>query len=578
MHSLAQIFLSPRNPNHRQYEALRAHFVDGLPPTEAASRFGYSLASFRNLCRDLRNRPDRHFFLPSRPGRKPDRQQPAVLRRNERILELRRQQGLSVLEIADQLARESLPASKSAIARVLQQAGIPKLPRRSPAQIRAARPLSAPTADRRLLDLSPRSFHTPYGGLFLFADLLARLPLSRFVDEASLPGSALIPARCALLALLALKLYDISRKSHVAEEVCDPGLALFAGLNAIPKRSTLAEYSARIDPGHGRQLARLWLDALHDRADLPRGDSFDLDFHAIPFHGDDPQVEKHYISKRSRSQKSILAFVARDATARVFCYANANVPRKDRQAEITSFAEDWHERYDGYPGELVFDSTLTNRTGLARLTELDIDFLTLRRRTKQVLAAVQAAPPQNWRRLTLSNIGRRYRRPNTLDQRVALPNYPGTIRQIAVTDIGHQKPMLLLTNQLDAPLAPLVDRYARRMLIENALSEAIDFFHCDALSSQVALKVDIDLQLTVMASSLYRCLGRTLGGGYATARARTLFRKFVKASARVQIESGGIEVRIGRRAHNPILLQAGFADKKTSIPWLRNRELRLTFL
>jgi hypothetical protein len=36
----------------------------------------------------------------------------------------------------------------------------------------------------------------------------------------------------------------------------------------------------------------------------------------------------------------------------------------------------------------------------------------------------------------------------------------------------------------------------------------------DALSSAVALRVTCDLQLTLMASSLYRLLGQRLGQGY----------------------------------------------------------------
>ena len=109
-----------------------------------------------------------------------------------------------------------------------------------------------------------------------------------------MPGSSMLPAPNAVLSLLALKLYGSARHSHVDSEVCDPGLALFAGLNRIPKRSTLTEYSCRVDPRHIRTLARLWNKALHEQG-LPRGDSFDLDFHTIPYHGDDALVGKHYV-------------------------------------------------------------------------------------------------------------------------------------------------------------------------------------------------------------------------------------------------------------------------------------------
>jgi hypothetical protein len=103
-------------------------------------------------------------------------------------------------------------------------------------------------------------------------------------------------------SLLALKLSGTARHYHVMSSVLDHGLALFAGLNVIPKRSFLTEYSCRIATTCYPELMRRWFDAV-SRLGLPRGRSFDLDFHTIPFHGDDAHIEKHYISKRSRRQK-----------------------------------------------------------------------------------------------------------------------------------------------------------------------------------------------------------------------------------------------------------------------------------
>ena len=44
--------------------------------------------------------------------------------------------------------------------------------------------------------------------------------------------------------------------------------------------------------------------------------------------------------------------------------------------------------------------------------------------------------------------------------------------------------------------------------------DGIVFLHMDALSSAVAMKVDCDLQLTLMASSMYRLLAGRIGHGY----------------------------------------------------------------
>ena len=573
---LQSVFLQFRNPSHRRYEALRALCVEQCSLSEAAQRCGYSPAYLGQLLRDLEQHPDRDFFLPSTPGRKPDRPPPAALDRNRRILQLRRDRQLSILEISAILASEGFQsASKSAVARVLRDAGIPKLPRRRPGS--SPLPLQEPAADRRSLDLSPRVFQTRFGGLFLFARLLAPIPLAPLLSQARWPGSSPLPALNAVLSLLALKLSSSARHSHVSSSVSDPGLALFAGLNRIPKRSTLTEYSCRVDPRQTQALSRLWLQALH-RCGLPQGDSFDLDFHTIPYHGKDALVGKHYVSKRSRKQKGLLAFLARDADSHTLCFAKASIPRKQRHRAAPDFADWWRLRTGKLPAELVFDSTFTTRAGLRQLHQLGIRFLTLRRRTKGVLAQVHLAPDSDWRRVELHNIGRRYRHPRVLDQQVSLPAFPHPVRQIAVTNLGHERLILLITNQLEAPLGPLLDRYARRMLIENAIAEAIHCFHMDALSSKVPQKIDVDLQLTLMASGLYRLLARTLGGKYATARASTLSRKFVQASARVEIGTQRIQVRIGRRAYNPVLIQAGLADTPVPIPWLNDLPLQITFL
>ena len=48
--------------------------------------------------------------------------------------------------------------------------------------------------------------------------------------------------------------------SHVMDLVCDQGLALFAGLNVVPKRSYLASYSSRVDHRAVVRLMAAWFD------------------------------------------------------------------------------------------------------------------------------------------------------------------------------------------------------------------------------------------------------------------------------------------------------------------------------
>jgi hypothetical protein len=80
-----------------------------------------------------------------------------------------------------------------------------------------------------------------------------------------------------------------------------------------------------------------------------------------------------------------------------------------------------------------------------------------------------------------------------------------------------------------------------------------------------------------MGSSLYRLLGARVGGAYATAGSRHIYRDFVQASAQVSITPESVEVRFGKRAHNPYLLDAGFAETDVPVPWWGGRRLRLAF-
>ncbi len=570
---LTQAFLQPANSTHRQYEALRAFFVDKLPAKEAARRFGYSEGSFRVLVHQFRQDPRRPFFLPPAKGpQKAPKSDPW----REHMVQARKQ-NLSIYDIQRTLQEKGHSLSSTSISIILKQEGFARLPRRTDEERpEHPHPDQAPVADVPQWDLSARQFRTQFGGLFLFVPYLTQMAWEAVFAGNGFPGSKMVPAAHAIRSLLGLKLYGTARHSQVMSEVFDPGLALFAGLNCIPKRSFLSEYSCRIVPQDYPKAMRQWFETMK-RLGLPRGESFDLDFHTIPFHGEDALLQKHYVSKRSRRQKGLLAFVAQDADTHVFCYGNAQVRKENQNDEVLRFVELWKERTGKLPRELIFDSKLTTYGNLGKLNEQGIEFITLRRRSHSMLAEVWARAASAWRPIHLAGVSRIYRDPRVIDQRIELLGYEGAIRQIIVADLGHEEPTFLLTNQWNRSAPKRIERYARRMIIENHIQDGIDFFHMDALSSAVPMKVDCDLQLTLMGSSLYRLLGIAMGQGYERAKSRTLFRDFVDAHATVEIAEKDITVKFQKRAHNPLLLKAGFEKKHPAISWLGNKKLNLVF-
>jgi hypothetical protein len=570
-----QFFSAPDATRQRQYEALRAYFLENRSAAEVAACFGYTTAAFRSLCHQFRHDSALRagFFQTPRPG---PRHAPARDRLRELVVAMRKR-NLSVYDIQRELAAAGHTSSINSLSILLHEEGFARLPRRrDDERPPAVLPQPAAVADIRAVNLTPRTFLTRLGGLFFFVPLLEPLRLDKVVRQAQLPGSQMIPAEQTLRTLLALKLIGKERKSHVMDLVDDQGLALFAGLNVVPKRSFLAAYSAQIDDRTTSRLLAAWFSAV-GHAGLTHGSSLDLDFHTVAAHTEQEPLEKHYVSRRSRSQKGILTFLARDADQRVLCYARAGLTKAEQPGEIQRFVEFWHQQTGTLPQELVFDSRLTTYPHLDRLNQRHIHFITLRRRTRQMLAAIWSRPASAWQRITLPALTRKFRTPKVLDERIHLNGYQGELRQVTVIELGHEDPTVLLTNNFKIHCPALVTRYAQRMLVENSIADAVQFFHVDALSSLVGLRVDLDLQVTLMASTLYRLLAEKVGGLYRHAEAKTIFQQLLDVTATVAIEEERVLVTLHKRSHNPYLVASRLADQPTLMPWFGNKRLYIRF-
>jgi len=186
----SRFFLEPSSPIHRQYEALRAYFVEGLSSAEAAARFGYTPGSFRVLCHQFRYDTDPQFFAPVTKGPQTSPKSDPL---RERITRMRKQ-NFSIYDISQTLREAGTDLSPASISVILKEEGFARLPRRGDEERAGAGVAKAATADCDQLDLSPRRLRTKFGGIFLFLPDLASLPFDRMLKKAGLPGSSQIPA------------------------------------------------------------------------------------------------------------------------------------------------------------------------------------------------------------------------------------------------------------------------------------------------------------------------------------------------------------------------------------------------
>jgi hypothetical protein len=546
---------------------LRAYLFERRSAAEVAKAFGYTVETLNSIVRDFRA-GRREFFVSSRPGPK---RAPAKERAHRRIVELRTA-GHSIDEIALALAQEGMALNRTGIAEVIAGEGFGRLWRRPEALRGAPRREQLPRTGVIDFALWPERVQTKHAGLLLCMPDLVALDLPAIVKAAGYPSTTVIPAVSSILSLLALKLANIRRTSHVEDLATDHAAGLFAGLSSLPKTTALTSYSYKLS--HERQHA--FLQALNSamlRAGLIDGADFDLDFHAIMHWGEDAALEKHYVPSRSQRTRSVMTFFAQDASTHNLIYANADISKTTQAREVIGFCQHWRSLTGTDPGLLVFDQKLTTQAVLAELNERAITFMSLRMRSPALIRHIEALAPKTFKTVRLDRDGN-YRKPQIADEIVRLSDYPHPIRQLVVKGLGRDTPTVLITNHATATPKFLIERYARRMTIEQRLAEAIRSFHLDSLSSAVPLNVDLDVMLSVLASAVCAALRQRLPG-YHTATPDTLQRRFLQTGGVIHTTDDTITIRLDRRAYSPVLRSANLPD--TTIPWWGGRRLRYEF-
>jgi hypothetical protein len=225
---------------------------------------------------------------------------------------------------------------------------------------------------------------------------------------------------------------------------------------------------------------------------------------------------------------------------------------------------------------LVMDQKVTTHTVLGELDRRGVKFLTLRMRSASLVAQINTLTPADYKTITLDRAGKHIKPKVCESVGVKLTGYPSTVRQLIVTGLGRDTPIVIITNDHTTATKTLIERYARRMTIEQRLSEIIRAFHLDALSSTVNLNIDLDVVLSVLAQALTAAFRARLGNGYTSATPDVVQRRFLQTPGRIVNTADITTVQISRRAYSPVLRQAQLpAD--TTIPWWGNRRLHFEF-
>jgi hypothetical protein len=561
--NIKNYFKCPVSMPQRQYEALRAHFIEGLSISDVSLRYYLSESYLRKVKSDVQKRLDAGqdpFFLEKSFGPKSSHKADPV---RDQVIRLR-QNNLSIVDIKSALESLGHKISLDTIHRVLIDAGFKRLERRTYKEKRQIIiPTEFETSRSKTLEICDEKISTgKSGGVLAFLPLIKQLGIIEAIEKAKFPETSEISAVSYILSFLALKLVGNKRVSHDESWGLDRVLGLFAGLNVLPKSASLSSYSYRVS----RSCNRTFLVELSKIFDNIDEDSFNLDFKTIPHWGDDSILEKHFASDRGRSVKSVLALIVQSVTGRNIAYTNAEMSRSNQSNAVLEFVDFWKEGHGVNPKMLIFDSKVTIQKNLSKLNQDNVKFITLRQRGPSMLKHAASIPDDQWQYIWVEAAKKKTRDVKIYDEMITLEQYEGEIRQIIFID--HSKePVFMITNELEMKACDLVRKYGRRWLVEQEISEQIVFFHLNQLSSSIVVKVDFDLTLTVLAHNLYRKLAENLTG-FEHCNVETLHRRFIDGRADVAIKDNKIAVVLSKRAHLPILFDAFWMNKSSKLSWM----------
>src|SRR6266851_5538724 len=487
-------------------------------------------------------------------------------------------EGLSYAEAGARLAAEGTPLNRTSVGEILAEEGFGRLlrhpePEASASPDTAGRDTTLPPASAIHFDDWPARAATGVAGLLLVIPDLIALDLPALRAAAGCPGTRVNPAISWMLSLLAHKRTATRRVSHVDDLlIADPAAALLAGLAILPKKSALTSYSYRLSHDHQRAFLAA-LDAKMIASGLASREEaiFDLDFHAVMHWGRDPVLEKHYVPTRSQRARSVLTFFAQDSGTHNLVYGNADISKASQAREVIAFCDHWKSVSGTDPAMLVMDQKVTTQDVLGELDGRGVKFLTLRMRSPALVKHISSLQPADFKTITLDRPGPHNKPKVHEDRAVKLTSFPGTVRQLIVTGLRRDAPTVIITNDDATTVRALIERYARRMTIEQRLAEIIRAFTADALSSTVNLNVDLDIMLAVLAQALLAALRDRLPG-YHAATPDTIQRRFLETPGQIITTSDTITIRLERRAYSPVLRKAGLPPA-TTISWLGNRAI-----
>lgn len=567
-------FLNPKLTSHKHYEALRLYFVEKATAKTVAEKFGYSYRGFTALIEDFKRRINKDnaedpFFIIRKKGRKEEEFKNDV---EEIVINLRKK-NYSIPDIKVFLDSKKKDISETNIFLILRKNGFARLPRRDKIErIKPENPkFKADASEPFRFDIN-EAFSSNSVGLFCFIPYIKKYGIDKIIEQSGYPETSTINRLSSIMCFLALKLSNVRRYSTDDIWCMDRGSGLFAILNVLPKVSWLSSYSDRVTKEMNfaflKELHKLW------KKEGLLSDTTNLDFTTIPYWGDANHLENNWSGTRKHALASMLALLAQDPDTGIIDYGSTDIKHDNKDSVILEFLDFYHtdkSKNDALK-YLVFDSKFTNYENLGNLDKRGVKFVTIRRRGKNIVDGIDKIPKAEFQKVRVPCAGNKTRLIKYNESFITLKKYEGKIRQIAIVGHGKIKPALIITNDFEIKIQDLIRKYCRRWLIEKSISEQIDFFHLNRVSSSMVIKVDFDLTMSILAQNIYRLFAQDLDR-YSSLEPSSIYEKFIYNGGFIEINEDSIHVKFKKKRNLPLILSTMQNFQNIKYPFMANKKI-----
>jgi predicted DNA-binding protein YlxM (UPF0122 family) len=567
----------------KKYDALRSYYVEHKPAKEVAEKYNYTLSSFYSLIRDfdkhLKEHPDEDYFF---QAKSPGKHKSDNARGIDSLIIALRKKSFSIPDIKVILDAQDYKVSESYCFRVLREDGFSRLPRRTRSEITSPTPFKLTAPKTAQLKFEEETFSTNSAGVLSILPYIKKLGLDRLIKASLYPETTIMNKLTSILSFVALKLSNARR--YTADDLwcMDRGLGLFAGLNVLPKAAWFTSYSSRVTREMNlnflRSLHQIWLEmGLID-------DTINLDFTTIPYWGEGDHLENNWSGKRKSALTSILAVLARSPDTGIIDYGDTNIIHKDEVDVVLEFLDFYNSNTCNKADlkYLVFDSKFTNYQNLGIINKQGIKFVTIRRRGKNIVEKLNNVPVSEKKKIRVECAGTKKRTLYAYEERVILKGYNAAktskkdmeyVRQVSITGHGKIKPALIITNDFSLSMNDLVRKYSKRWIVEKGISEQIEFFHLNNVSSSMVIKVDFDLTMSILAHNLNRVFALDLDG-YEHLCSNSTYERFLRNNGTVEISKKEIVISLKKKRDLPAILTSMKNHENIRYDFLGNKKIK----